>query len=451
MTQDSWLPLRFEILPGVFTGRILYREPEYEIREAHGNASRLLVVRLELLDTWVQAGLLAPGDFEKVPGAHEPLAAFPSSRHLISPLAACPTPQDRNEGLAFAGALRRARASMPTATLGTAIFLERLNALLPVPSGKDDQLTDDQVVGRYLCGVPVSCFSIRRITALAPWIPQDDIRAVSAAAGLQPPSTEPSSSPTAHRCFELPGRRSLERFFREHIIDIVEDEESYRVLGVPFPSPLVLHGPPGCGKTYAVDALVDYLDWPSYQVDSTSVGSPYIHETGRKIGAMFEEAGKHAPAVITIDEMDAFLGERGSGSDHRVEEVAEFLRRMSDAQKNRILVVGMTNRIEAVDPAILRRGRFDHVISVDLPSREEVREVLQSNLRQRPCSADLPIDECAAVLAGAPLSDAAFLVREAARLAARAHKHLVDGQSMKEALDVLRRQARDDTPSKIGF
>jgi SpoVK/Ycf46/Vps4 family AAA+-type ATPase len=150
-------------------------------------------------------------------------------------------------------------------------------------------------------------------------------------------------------------------------------------LGVDFPSAVVLHGPPGCGKTFAIEKLIEFLGWPNYQIDASSVGSPYIHETSRKVAAVFEKAINNAPSVLVIDEMESFLADRESGagsSQHRVEEVAEFLRRIPEAVQQHVLIVAMTNRIEMIDPAILRRGRFDHIIEVGPASEEEVKSLL---------------------------------------------------------------------------
>jgi SpoVK/Ycf46/Vps4 family AAA+-type ATPase len=240
--------------------------------------------------------------------------------------------------------------------------------------------------------------------------------------------------------FRLPGRAELERFFREHVIDIVENAETYRALGIDFPSPVVLHGPPGCGKTFAVERVIEYLGWPSFSIDSSTIGSPYIHETGKKIAKAFEDALKASPAVVIIDEMESFLSDRqlgGSQGLHHVEEVAEFLRRTPDAIKNHVLLIGMTNRIEMIDPAILRRGRFDHVIHVGMPSEEEVRSLLASLLEGRPGGAAVNTTALVLALLGRPLSDVSFVVREAARLAARGGRTSLDQRSLEEALRSL--------------
>lgn len=449
MTHDSWFPLRFELLPGLFAGRVLHRGAEYEIREVHGAAKRALIVRPRMLALWVDSGLVRSGDFEPIPNAPERVSILTSTVHALAPLADCARPSDCHEATAVAQALRLVRGALPDVPLGTAILVERLNRILPIPEGDDGGLKDEEILGRYLCGVPVSCRATRRIRALAPWISEDDLRVIVAAAGLAPEVT-PVGQVGTKDGFSLPGRPALERLFREHVIDIVQNEARYRSLGILFPSAIVLHGPPGCGKTFAVEALVSYLDWPCYHVDSTSIGSPYIHETGRKIGAVFKEAADHAPAVLVIDEMDAFLADRGTGGDHRTEEVAEFLRRLPEAQKNRVLVIAMTNRPDSIDRAILRRGRFDHVVNVEPPNEMEIEAVIEHELAQRPRAAGLSLEPYARALVGRPLSDAAFLVREAARLAARSGKESVDKTSLDDALAGITAQG-SSAGRRIGF
>src|SRR3546814_1662770 len=98
--------------------------------------------------------------------------------------------------------------------------------------------------------------------------------------------------------FSLPVRPNLEAFFNEHVIDLIRNEERYKALGITFPGAVLLHGPPGCGKTFAVEKLVEHLDWPFFSIDSGSIGSPFIHETCKKIAEDFEQATKVSPAVV---------------------------------------------------------------------------------------------------------------------------------------------------------
>lgn len=199
--------------------------------------------------------------------------------------------------------------------------------------------------------------------------------------------------------------------------------------------------------------MVDFLGWPSYQIDASSVASPYIHETSKKVAEVFDKAMENAPSVLVIDEMEAFLADREMGSGHhRVEEVAEFLRRIPEAAKNDVLIVAMTNRVDMIDPAILRRGRFDHVIKVDYASEIEVLSLLEKLLSSLPKADDVDAIPFAKELAGRPLSDVAFVVREAARLAARSGKNRLDQSSLLAALSSAPAREREgQTQRRIGF
>jgi SpoVK/Ycf46/Vps4 family AAA+-type ATPase len=263
----------------------------------------------------------------------------------------------------------------------------------------------------------------------------------------------PKEEVPASQVFELAGRPELAAFFNEYIVDIIQNRDRYQALGIDFLSAVVLHGPPGCGKTFAVERLIDFLGWPSFQIDSSSVASPYIHETSKKIAGVFDKAMQNAPSVLVIDEMEAFLADREMGSGHhRVEEVAEFLRRIPEATKNEVLIIAMTNRVEMIDPDILRRGRFDHVIKVDYASEVEVLSLLEKLLLTLPKEQDIDPEPFARELAGRPLSDVAFVVREGARLAARSGKDKLNQNSLLAAMHAApARECKGGAQRRIGF
>ncbi|WOS38072.1 ATP-dependent zinc metalloprotease FtsH [Oligella urethralis] len=345
---------------------------------------------------------------------------------------------------------------------------------------------DEVVLGTWITGgVVISTESFRRLTSLTGRMPVGDLAEIVRVAGFSVPADagllakrKPASQakndakaaiakeavvepdqpqmpeePAEAKVFKLPGRPQLEEFFNEHVIDIIFNAEKYQALGIDFPSAIVLHGPPGCGKTFAVERLVEFIDWPSYSIDSNSVGSPYIHETSKKISEVFDKAIDGAPSVVVIDEMESFLSDRRSSSStglHHVEEVAEFLRRIPEAIKNNVLIIAMTNLIEMIDPAILRRGRFDHIIEVGMPSREEVASLVDSLLSKLPKADDLNVDKLLDALTGKALSDSAFVIREAARLAAKAGKTELDQTSIEAALNSLPKD-QEKKNRRIGF
>ena len=169
---------------------------------------------------------------------------------------------------------------------------------------------------------------------------------------------------------------------------------------------------------------------------------------------MFEKAMQNAPSVLVIDEMEAFLADRetgGGSSHHRIEEVAEFLRRIPEAAKNEVLIVAMTNRIEMIDSAIMRRGRFDHVIKVDYASPDEVLALLDKLLVSLPKDDTVQAAPLAKRLAGRPLSDVAFVVREGARLAARSGAGSLSQEFLLAALDDAPPRSEDGSNRRVGF
>jgi cell division protease FtsH len=157
--------------------------------------------------------------------------------------------------------------------------------------------------------------------------------------------------------------------------------------------------------------------------------------------------------VIVIDEMEAFLADRDTGiasSHHRVEEVAEFLRRIPGAVRKGVLIIGMTNRLDMIDRAILRRGRFDQIVTVDYAEEKEIAALLSSLLLDLPKGEDVDIDALAQKLARRPLSDVSYVIREGARLAARARKSCLDNASLIAALASTPARDPDVSARRIG-
>lgn len=478
MAIDAWLPVGFR-LPDDARARVaLFEGPNWQALETYGDG-RALLARDELAKRWLAAGLIDEGSLAAFDfGAQRLWSISCGPSQILCPVSDGKSPNSKAEALSFAMALRATRAIDPDSPLQDSLFVEKISRLLPTYS-ITSRTDDDVVLGYWLTGgASVSAKSFRRLRQTLSWLGVGHLKEVVETAGFEVgeviPSTgrrtahvpaqstpgQPTEPPTpaaaeshASRVFELAGREDLAGFFNEHIVDIVQNRERYKSLGISFPSAVVLHGPPGCGKTFAVERLVDFLGWPSFQIDASSVASPYIHETSKKVAEVFDKAIQNAPSVLVIDEMEAFLADREMGSGHhRVEEVAEFLRRIPEATKHEVLIVAMTNRVDMIDPAILRRGRFDHVIKVDFASETEILSLLEKLLSALPKCDDVDLKPFAQELAGRPLSDVAFVVREGARLAARSGKKTLDQESMFTALESAPAREREGgQPRRIGF
>ncbi len=486
MLKDRWLPIGFPLPHSARLRALLHAGPGWQIYQTDP-PGRVLVAEPPLVSRWVSARLLEEGLISSIAFGQEKYSVLCSNtRYILVPIAESPSPESKAEALSLAVALRETRKITPDAPLQDAIFVEQYSRLLPTWS-ITERVPDDIVLGAWLTGgVAVSVLSFRRLSQLMGWMSPEHLRDIVTAAGFALPrdqtvgipgtrslsslsaqparpsektggmeSSELDSGEENPKRFVLPGRPQLEVFFNDHVIDIILHAERYQALGIDFPSAIVLHGPPGCGKTYAVEQLVEFMDWPCFSINSNTVGSPYIHETSRKISEVFDRAIDASPSVVVIDEMESYLSDRqisGSTGLHHVEEVAEFLRRIPEAAGEKVLIIGMTNRIDMIDPAILRRGRFDHVIEVGMPTRAESHSLLQSLLAKIPTADRLDIAPLAERLSGRPLSDAAFVIREAARLAAKSGKTCIDPTSLSAAWNALAaKDGRDGGPSPIGF
>jgi hypothetical protein len=454
MHRDAWFPIGFELPGGCRARSPLYAGDEWQILEPQ-DGWRLLIAREALADRWISISLLDSEKLSRFSFGNDRFACLDGGLLPLAPLSSAHAPDSFDDAIRGARAFRATRAIAPDVSLQDAIYAGAALRFLPVygPAGLGDGET---TFTTWLTGgVPVPLSATARLRALCPWAAEDLLDQVVQTAGLKVEGTNKDAGGSVSQTpFRLVGRPELEQFFSEHVIDIARHEARYKALGVSFPGAIALHGPPGCGKTFAVDKLVAYLGWPSFAIDASTIGSPYIHETSRKVAQTFEEAARNAPAIVVIDEMDAFLAERQheASGQHRVEEVAEFLRRLAEAPQHKVLVIGMTNRIEAIDQAVLRRGRFDHVIKVDMASEAEVAALLMDLITALPHAADIDFAPIAAKLAGRPLSDVSYLIREAARRSARDGSSILMARSLNDVLAGMDARSGGSSPTKkVGF
>jgi AAA+ superfamily predicted ATPase len=476
MAHDAWLPFGYKLPDGAKTQVALYEGPGWQILETQGQG-RVLLTHEELAQRWFDSGIIDPAAMSEFGyGSNKMYAISSGADQTLCPICECSSPNNKSEALSFALAFKETRLVDEESPLQDALYVEKISRLLPTYS-ISSRTDDDVVLGYWLTGgANLSVKSFRRLSQAMSWLGAASLKDVVEAAGFEvsevipakrprPSSPEKTQkraeetqevkheTPEQNATFELPGRPELAAFFNEHVIDIIKNRARYPALGFDFPSAVILHGPPGTGKTFAVERLVDFLGWPYFQIDASSVASPYIHETSKKVAEVFDKAIENAPSVLVIDEMEAFLADREMGSGHhRVEEVAEFLRRIPEATKNDVLVVAMTNRIEMIDSAILRRGRFDHLIKVDFASENEVLALLEKLLTALPTESDVDPAPFARQLAGRPLSDVAYVVREGARLAARSGREKLNQESLLTAISATPSRNQDgEEPRRIGF
>ena len=229
---------------------------------------------------------------------------------------------------------------------------------------------------------------------------------------------------------DVAGMERLKAELTNRVIWILREKEKAVKYRLKPPNGMVLYGPPGCGKTYFAEKFAEESQFNFVLVNGSDLGSIYLHGTQGKIASLFKEAEKNAPTIICFDEFDSFVPSRSSmAAEHRPEEVNEFLGQLNNCSKKGIFVIGTTNRLDLIDPAVLRKGRMDLHVEIPAPDEKTRGLIFSLHLKDRPVSDDINCEELAKMTDRYAASDIAFIVNEAAMTAAMAdepisQKHL---------------------------
>jgi cell division protease FtsH len=231
---------------------------------------------------------------------------------------------------------------------------------------------------------------------------------------------------------------------RDEVIEIAEylrDPGRYEAMGALLPKGIVLYGPPGTGKTLLAKAVAGEAGVPFFSASGSEFVEVYVGVGARRIRNLFEAARKNAPALLYIDEIDA-IGERrgGGGGGGEREHTATLDQLLSEMDGfhvdpgKPVVVLASTNRLEHLDPALVRSGRFDRKIAVGLPDREARRLILDVHMRTRPLAPGVELGQVAAFTAGMAGADLAALCNEASFEATRAGRTEIELEDFRRAL-----------------
>ena len=250
---------------------------------------------------------------------------------------------------------------------------------------------------------------------------------------------------------DVAGMEGLKQELLQRVIWVLQDKEKaarYRLLP---PNGMLLYGPPGCGKTFFAKKFAEESGFNYYLVNGSDLGSTYIHGTQGKIADLFQKAEMNAPSVICFDEFDSFVPARGSDSArNRAEEVNEFLSQLNNCAERGVFVIGTTNRVDMIDPAVLRKGRMDLKYEIPAPDTETRRAMFALHLKGRPLSDDVDLDRLALLSDGYASSDIAFIVNEAAMVAALADEPITQ-QVLEKSISGNPSSLSAPKRPKIGF
>lgn len=224
----------------------------------------------------------------------------------------------------------------------------------------------------------------------------------------------------------------------EEIVEFLKNPQKFIALGARIPKGILLVGPPGTGKTLLARAVAGEANVPFYSISGSDFVELYVGVGASRVRDLFEQAKKNRPCIIFIDEIDAVGRKRGAGMggghDEREQTLNQLLVEMDGFGVNEgIIMMAATNRPDILDPALLRPGRFDRQIVVDLPDVKEREEILKVHSERKPISDEVNLKRIAKVTAGYTGADLENLMNEAAIFAARRNKKEIDNHDLEDA------------------
>ena len=224
----------------------------------------------------------------------------------------------------------------------------------------------------------------------------------------------------------------------EEVVDFLKSPQKYTKVGARIPKGVILVGPPGTGKTLLAKAVAGEAGVPFFSISGSDFVEMFVGVGASRVRDLFEEGKKNAPCIIFIDEIDAVARKRGTGMggghDEREQTLNQLLVEMDGFGVNEgIIVMAATNRVDILDPAILRPGRFDRKVGVGRPDIKGREEILKVHVRKKPLGEDVDLHEIARTTAGFTGADLENLMNEAAILTAKDGRYYLTQKEIRQA------------------
>jgi cell division protease FtsH len=228
----------------------------------------------------------------------------------------------------------------------------------------------------------------------------------------------------------------------EEIVTFLKEPQRFQKLGANIPRGVLLVGPPGTGKTLLARAVAGEADVPFYSITASEFVEMFVGVGAARVRELFQEAKKNAPSIVFIDEIDAVGRARGTGfgggHDEREQTLNQLLSEMDGFDRNDLVVVmAATNRPDVLDAALLRPGRFDRRVVVDLPEAAARRAILALHTKHKPLATDVDLEQVASATAGFAGADLANLANEAALAASRRRADSITRDDFSTAYDKI--------------
>ena len=226
----------------------------------------------------------------------------------------------------------------------------------------------------------------------------------------------------------------------QEVVEFLKDPRKYNAMGARIPKGVLLYGPPGCGKTLLARAVAGEAGVPFFSISGSDFVEMFVGVGASRVRDLFEQAKKHSPCIIFIDEIDAVGRQRGAGlgggHDEREQTLNQLLVEMDGFATNEgIIVMAATNRPDILDPALLRPGRFDREVTVDAPDVLGRKQILDVHAKGKPFENEVDMDVVARRTPGFTGADLANVLNEAALLAARRDKKKIGQPEVEQAVE----------------
>ena len=215
---------------------------------------------------------------------------------------------------------------------------------------------------------------------------------------------------------DVAGMDDLKEFVTDNFINVLRNPKCAKAYGICPPS-MLFYGPTGCGKTFFAEKLAEEVGINFMKIVPDDLACTWIHGTQQEIGEVFREAERQAPTLLFFDEFDAMVPRRSGGESncHYDNEVNEFLCMLNNTSDRGIYVVAATNHPERIDKAVLRTGRIDEIIYIDMPDKQARKSLFSLALSKLPSYEDINTDHLAELTEGYNCSDISYIVKSAAR------------------------------------
>ncbi|MFW6284067.1 MAG: ATP-dependent zinc metalloprotease FtsH, partial [Desulfosalsimonas sp.] len=226
------------------------------------------------------------------------------------------------------------------------------------------------------------------------------------------------------------------------LVVFLKDPGKIRELGAEVPKGVMLVGPPGTGKTLLARAVAGEADVPFFSITGSDFMEMFVGVGAKRVRSLFQDAKKNAPAIVFIDEIDAIGRRRGAGlgggHDEREQTLNQLLSELDGFEESQnVIVMTATNRPDVLDPALMRPGRFDRRIIVDLPNTSDRQKILEIYARNKDLAGDVDLAALAHGTPGFSGADLRNLLNEAALLAARENKQVIENEDIEQARDKI--------------